>query len=262
MAKLKENPLAAGTKFRLGAAKSRIMKKNPSPPGNLYTSGKYLEENPSWHAEHSWWKARHILRLIKRHNLRAKTICEVGCGAGEILRELQAALSDDTEFFGFEISPQAFALCQSQANPRLHFHLEDITKIDGVFFDLILLIDLLEHLEDPYSFLRNLKPKSHFKIIHFPLDLSVQAVWRVKPLLRMRRTVGHLHYFNKELALLLLQDTGYEIVDLFYTPTMIDLQGKSWTSRFGRLPRQILFRLHPDLAARWLGGFSLMVLAK
>lgn len=238
------------------------MNRNPGVAKDLYTSGKYLEENPSWHAEHSWWKARHILELIKRHNLQAKTICEVGCGAGEILRELQAALPADRKFFGYEISPQAFALCQSRANPRLHFRLADITAEQEVFFDLILLIDLLEHLEDPFSFLRHLKPKSHYKIVHFPLDLSVHAVLRVEPLLRMRRTVGHIHYFTKELALLLLQDTGYDIVDSFYTPTMIDLKGKSWTSRLGRLPRKILFRLHPDLAARLLGGFSLMVLAK
>lgn len=228
---------------------------------DLYTSGRYLEENPSWHAEHSGWKARHILKAMARHNLRPRTICEVGCGAGEILRELQAALPEDTEFFGYEISPQAFALCQTRANPRLHFFLEDITQKAEVCFDLILLIDLLEHLEDPYSFLRSLKPKSRYKILHFPLDLSVQAVLRVKPLLRLRKSVGHIQYFNKELALLLLRETGYELMDYFYTPTMIDLIGKSWTSRLGRLPRKLLFRLHPDLAARLLGGFSLLVLA-
>src|SRR5947209_5456061 len=56
---------------------------------NMYTSGEYLEKHPTWHAEDSFGKAEEIIRMMARNNIMPKTICEVGCGAGEILKQLQ-----------------------------------------------------------------------------------------------------------------------------------------------------------------------------
>ncbi|HEY7127267.1 MAG TPA: hypothetical protein VH540_25265, partial [Ktedonobacterales bacterium] len=55
----------------------------------LYTSGSYLEKNPSWHVEESPWKAAQVLRMLARHQLHPRTIGEVGCGVGEVLKQLQ-----------------------------------------------------------------------------------------------------------------------------------------------------------------------------
>jgi type I restriction-modification system DNA methylase subunit len=41
---------------------------------------------------------------------------EIGCGAGEILRQMQTHLSTRTTFHGYEISPQAFRLCKQKKN--------------------------------------------------------------------------------------------------------------------------------------------------
>src|SRR5216683_595214 len=141
----------------------------------LYVSGEYLEKNPTWHAEDSPWKAQQIIRMMTKNNLIPKTICEVGCGAGEILKQLQVHMDRECTFWGYEISPQAFELCKSRSNDRLHFKLEDFTKEKGVFFDLILLMDVIEHLEDYFSFLREIKLKGQFKILHIPLDLSMNT---------------------------------------------------------------------------------------
>ena len=52
----------------------------------MYTSGEYLEKNPHWHAADSPWKAGQILKMIQKNGLHPATVCEVGCGAGEILK--------------------------------------------------------------------------------------------------------------------------------------------------------------------------------
>ena len=169
-----------------------------------YTQGDYLIRNPTWHVEDSPWKAKQIIRMLTRNSLAPKTICEVGCGAGEILRHLQQNLSEQCLFWGYEVSPQAFALCKQRANERLRFELKDILQEKDAFFDMILLIDLIEHLEDYFSFLRGIKPKSEYKILHIPLDLSVQMVLRGSPIMRTRESAGHLHYFTKEIALEIL----------------------------------------------------------
>jgi len=77
-----------------------------------------------------------------------------------------------------------------------------------------------------------------------------------------RHSVGHIHYFTKETALATLQDTGYKVVDYFYTRGALELSDRGWKADLLKLPRKLSFSLHQDWAARILGGFSLMVLAK
>jgi hypothetical protein len=131
-----------------------------------------------------------------------------------------------------------------------------------VFFDLVLAIDLIEHIENCFGFLRDLHKKAEFKIFHIPLELSVQTVLRCKPIIKSRQDVGHIHYFTKETALAILEDTGYEILDYFYTGTSIDLPVNSFQTLLARLPRTVMYKFNKDIAVRLFGGYSLMILAR
>ena len=228
---------------------------------SIYDDGRYLEKNPLWHVEESPWKAKQILRLMKRNSLAPRAICEVGCGAGEVLKQLQENMPGDCMFYGYEISPQAFDLCKSRANERLRFKLMDIGKERDVHFDLILALDVIEHLEDYFSLLREIKPQGRHHIFHIPLDLSVQTVFRRNALLKRRDLHAHLHYFSKETALRTLRDLGYEVLDYFYTPRSVEL-GSDRVQKILKVPRRLCFAVHEDLTARTLGGFSLLVLTK
>lgn len=203
--------------------------------------------------------------MMAKNNLVPKTICEVGCGAGEILKQLQVHMDEECTFWGYEISPQAFELCKSRSNERLHFKLEDFTKENGVFFDLILLMEVIEHLEDYFSFLRGIKPKGQYKILNIPLDLSMNTVMSGK-LIKFREIYGHIHHFTKDIALQMLKDVGYEVLDYFYASQSIELPVHDAKSEIKRkllkLPRKLGFAVHKDLAVRVLGGWSLLVLAK
>ncbi len=189
---------------------------------NLYLDGKYLLKNPQWHVEESPWKAKQVLRMLRQNDLAPKSICDVGCGAGEVLSQLQKSLDRACVFRGYDISPQALSLARSRANDKLQFVLGDVRSENGAFFDLILVLDVIEHLEDYWSFLRQLKMKSRYKIFHIPLDLSVQTVFRQNALLKRRNLYAHMHYFTKETALQTLRDTDYEVLDYFYTPRSIE----------------------------------------
>jgi ubiquinone/menaquinone biosynthesis C-methylase UbiE len=228
----------------------------------MYTHGDYLKKNPTWHIEHSPWKAKQIIQMMRLNRIEPKTICEVGCGAGEILLQLQNSMNKKCVFWGYEISPQAFELCKTRTNERLHFKLRDISQEKDVFFDLVLLIDLIEHLEDYFSFLREIKQKSCYKILHIPLDLTVLSVLRVSPLMKGRDSAGHIHYFTKEIALQILEDVGYEIIDYFYTNKTFELSTKPFKTYIAGHVRKRLFSIHRDLAVRLMGGYGLMVLAK
>ena len=115
--------------------------------GERYFDGAYLAHNPSWHAEHSPTKARWIDEILRRNKLQPETIAEVGCGSGEILVELRKRRVD-AAFTGFEISPQAYAICSPKAADGLDFRLADLLETETEPFDLLLAIDGFEHVPD------------------------------------------------------------------------------------------------------------------
>jgi len=232
-----------------------------TPAENIYTDGAYLEKNPLWHMDESPFKVKQVLRMLEKNHLKPGTICEVGCGGGEVLRLLQQQMDAACRFVGYDISPQALELCKGKGNEKLTFVLGDVADTKDVCHDLILVLDVVEHVEDYFGLMRRIRPKAEWKMFHFPLDISVQAVLRRRGLLTRRELYGHIQYFTKETALETLKDAGYEIQDFFFTPRCIEL-AKQTIQKIAILPRKICFALSPDLAVRILGGYSLMVLAR
>lgn len=227
----------------------------------LYIDGEYLAKNPAWHVEESAWKALQILCMLRQNGITPKTVCDVGCGVGEVLKRLQTGLGTDCAFTGYDVSPQAIDLAKTRATDKIRFELGDFEGKTVDYFDLILVLDVIEHLPDYFSFLQKLVKKGRYKIFHIPLDLSVQTVFRRNGLIKRREMYAHIHYFSKETALRTLEEAGYEILDYFYTPRSIEF-GASPGQMLLKLPRRLLFSVHRDFAARLLGGFSLLVLAQ
>jgi SAM-dependent methyltransferase len=239
-----------------------------------YTGDHYLKQHPAWHINEATWKAGQVLHMIQRNGLDPRSVVDIGCGAGGVLVALQPQLHPDAVLKGYDIAPAAIAMAKAFENERLSFDVGDASKMDDLRSDMILVLDVLEHIEDMYSFLRAIKPKSSFKILHIGLNLSVQKVLRGKTLVT-RQQEGEIHQFTKDLALQLFHDIGYEIRDYFYTGMAVDLNDARGRLRDGgknlpvdlrnvvlRGPRRILFRIHPDFAVRLLGGYHLMVLAE
>jgi hypothetical protein len=227
---------------------------------SIYSNAEYLGNNPTWHVEDSPWKAQNIYEILLRNSLKPACVAEIGCGAGEILLQLKARLPESS-FTGYEMSAQAFELARSRESDGVHFINANMLD-EAVHYDALLCIDVFEHVDDYIGFIKSLRDFADYKIFHIPLDLSAQAVARGEPLLDARRRVGHLHYFTKETALETIRYCGYEVIDTKFTARAIDLPYRELRTNLMRLPRILLSKIAPDLAARVLGGWSLMVLAK
>jgi SAM-dependent methyltransferase len=228
---------------------------------SMYADGTYLRNNPDWHTSDSPWKARHVKAMLDRNGLAPAAICEVGCGAGDVLLNLARLMPAHTHFFGYDISPDAYRICSAKAAANVEFHLANLLE-QPVRFDVAMAIDVFEHVEDYFAFLRKLRSKARYKLFHIPLDLSALGLLRPSPLLHSWRNVGHIHQFTKDTALAALQDTGYRIIDHTYTSGRTELPNLGWKSRLLKLPRNALYALSPDAAARIMGGYSLLVLAE
>ncbi len=228
----------------------------------IYTeqNGEYLKNNQTWHIEDSPWKAKQIIKMLNRNPIDLKSIAEIGCGAGEILNQLHSSMPKNISFTGYDISSDAISIAKPREKERLEFKHENFLETDSKF-DLLLMMDVFEHVEDYLGFLKLCKNKAKNTIFHIPLDISAQTILRNK-LIYGRNSVGHLHYFMKETALATLVDSGYEIVDFFYTAGSFDLPTKSMKTKIAVLPRKLMFKVNEDVAAKLLGGFSLLVMAK
>jgi len=227
----------------------------------LYTdvNSSYLKRNPGWHVSDSPWKARQVLKMIKKNHLDPKNIAEVGCGAGEVLNQLHQNLNSTIDFYGFEIAPDAFKLCESRKKDRLTFFNENPFNGDK-HFDLLIAADVLEHVEDCYSFVKQCGNLATYKIYHIPLELSTISILRNLPITAYQ-FVGHLHFYTKDTALALLAHCGQTVIDFFYTAAAFEVPDKLRT-RMLYLPRRVLYYLNKDFCVRLFGGFSLLVLTK
>ena len=89
-------------------------------------------------------------------------------------------------------------------------------------FDLIVAMDVLEHIADPLTQVSELRrlaaPNSRF-FAAFPHRRSLRAWW-MKGRWRMVRPLGHLHFFSRGSARLLLQQAGYRLDEVTSTDLM------------------------------------------
>lgn len=230
---------------------------------DIYIDGTYLNNNPEWGIKDSEWKAKTILELVRKNNLLIRNVTEVGCGAGGILESLSKKMEKNVSFVGYDISPQAIAFAKQKEKENLHFFNEKYGSDNSIHTDLLLVIDVFEHVDDYYTFLENMKKKSDYFIFHIPLDLSCRTILKPHVLLQQRETVGHIHYFSKEMVLWFLKDKGYEILDWHYTKPVVDEEpSNNFKRRIKKSLRNLSFSVNEDTTAKFFGGYSMMILAK
>ncbi|MCX8504116.1 MAG: class I SAM-dependent methyltransferase [Beijerinckiaceae bacterium] len=226
----------------------------------IYSNGEYLDSNSNWHTEDSYYKFKVLKDNINKHDVQFSKCLDVGCGAG-LITEYLAEHYMDKKFIGIDVSKDVTNFWNSRR------HLQNLKlineKIDVINeeFDLVTCIDVFEHVEDYYLFLRNINKFGNTFIFNIPLDMNVLKL--ITPGLRYaRESVGHLHYFNTYTARKTLEDCGFEIV-------AEDLHA-SFLKIFPRNIRQLLilpFRvmaliLGKSVSATLFGGFSLLIIAK
>ena len=226
---------------------------------NRYTNGDYAFHNPTWDTADSHWKFSHIKTILNNYNFTFLNAADVGCGAG-LLTYLLANEYPNCVFDGYDVSPHLQSFWpEYSSRDNLAFHLTDFLSL-GSKYDLIFLVDVLEHLRDPLTFLEDIAPRTKYILFHLPLDLSASSVLRSSPLLKIRESVGHLHSFTRDLALQTLTDSGLSILHTSYSKAWFRTSNLSLRRLLAFLPRLALTSIDHDFSARLLGGESLFVL--
>lgn len=226
-----------------------------------YQDGEYLSRTQDWHEGDAAWKAARVREMLDAAELAPRRVADAGCGTGGVLVQLQAALPPGVELTGFEIAEPAYRVAAARAGADLNFVHGGVEDHGGEPFDLVLAMDVFEHVPDYLGFLERLRPHGRAFLFHVPLDLSVKSLLTGLPMHR-RRSVGHLHYFTAETARATLEDSGYRVRDARFTHAVMQPPPATWKQGVRRLPDRLLFAARPALCARVLGGCSLLLLAE
>lgn len=224
-----------------------------------YVSGAYLAANEDWHEGDAGWKARQVAHMLAAHRLAPDTICDIGCGTGGVLDELRLLVPGNPKLAGYEVSSKALSLIPNERRRRIEF-IGGSHDLDNRRFDLMLCLDVLEHVDDYYGFLRSARSKATLAIFHIPIEIAITTVLRPGPILETSRRVGHIHHFNQVTALEALRYSGYSIIDSFHTIPALEQPAGGVRQRFGRAARIAAAKISLNLAARVMTGFPLLVL--
>lgn len=228
---------------------------------SMYESGEYLAKNADWHAEDSPWKAAKIDQILRRFGQTPRSIAEIGTGAGKVLITLGRLRPGVESLTGFDISADALVLAKDNLGLDDSVTFRMGSPDLGENFDLVLLVDVLEHVEDYWQMIRNAGSYGAVLCAHIPLEMNVLQVARPKTLSNARSKVGHIHHFNVDTALGAFTDQGFKIIGFDYTFGAIDLASGGLKRRLVRPIRRLLSAISPKLSANFLGGASVLILA-
>jgi len=235
---------------------------------DFYASNKYTELNPDYHVEDSQFKSKNFINILKKNNFefqKVKNIIDVGCGAGKILKTMQETklFNKKTKFSGFDVNKKIIDLANKESNENLNFYNNDFFKTDLYkSADLILCADVYEHIEDYIGFLKKLLIGGKFFLFNIPLDISFRSILFDKVIQSNFKKVGHIHFFNKNIAKILLEYSNYKIISTVYAKNYLEIKKKSIKQKILSVPIKAVDFINEDLSASLFGGYSLVVLAK
>lgn len=175
--------------------------------------------------------------LLERIDPNAKSVLEFGCGEAALGAAVKAR--QNARVIGIEMDPTAAEVARKRIDAVLVGDVRDVIYKLKETFDWIVGGDILEHLDEPWTFLMELKRLAN-PGGHLILSLPNIASWPiVTDLLRGRfdyvymgiLCAGHLRFFTRQSIEEMLRISGWTVVsiepqELFLTPAFEELQRK------------------------------------
>ncbi len=182
---------------------------------------------------------------IRRHREGGRLL-DVGCSYGAFLRVARARGFDAQ---GLELSPDTAALARAQGFEVFVGNLFDANFAAGCF-DIVHAGDVIEHLADPRSFVREIRrilaPGGLFVVAtpnhaaFFPRATLVLERWLGIPWSHSTPP-QHLHQFSTRSLTRLLAANGFEALDAYHTGVALAYELRA-TGSFSQLKRAVRTR--------------------
>ncbi len=161
-----------------------------------------------------------VIKLCEKYEIRTDKILEIGCGFGLFCEEI-ARKNIFKEVVGIEATDSLFNTCKEKGFRIYNGVLEDLEINEE--FAFIVAFEVIEHIFNPFKFLSIVNKLLSIKgglMLTFPNYEGFE----IGILRECSSTIDHEHlnYFTCKSISLLLNKTGFEIVEL-ETPGKIDV---------------------------------------
>jgi len=188
--------------------------------------------------------ASQLRRLFKNNNLQQLRALDFGCGYGNFLKALKEQMNN-MEVYGVEVNSEVCKKASDNLNGSpvycVDLKSDDKNTVPRNYFDIITLLDVIEHLDDPRAYLKTLaqcaKAKSY-------LLLSTPNIESLNARIYGNRWVlygspYHMYYFGSKSITILLQQTGWKMEYFFTERTIFHNERYGLETWRGKLPRFI-----------------------
>lgn len=169
--------------------------------------------------------SRHVRRLVKKmiRGLEFKSVLDAGCGSGALLEDIHHQYPE-VELNGIEFADLGVRMAR-QRNPTASIEQHDLkSKALDRKFDLVMCVDVLEHINDDLTAMENLyKMTAKFLLVVVPTG----------PLFEQERiNVGHVHGYSPAEVNSKLEKSGFQVI-----------KSMSWGFPFYNLYRRLVMNM-------------------
>jgi len=190
-----------------------------------YFSGKYSSVLPDYNEDANFQekKAKRCLREIERYK-KSGRLLDVGCASGFLLN---VARKRGFEPYGVEITESASEMARNTFGHEVQTCKFTESNYPGGFFDVVIMNDLIEHLQNPMANLKEAKrilKKGGIIYIRTPnLHSEIPPLWLItspRELLRRFTKKGlvaierHLYYFSPQTIKVALAKAGFTVLKI------------------------------------------------
>jgi SAM-dependent methyltransferase len=169
-----------------------------------------VEADYNWKA--SVWKWDHLEKLIRRH-LEPQSVLEFGCGSGEMLALARSSFPS-AELVGMDLSQRMIAMAKERLGSAVvRQGSEEALEAWGPPVDLVLGIDVLEHVVDPVRLARAMGQAGRIVALKIPLERRIIRLGIRAPRVGIEHLSGHLHFWTLAESRRLLRAAGLHILD-------------------------------------------------
>lgn len=189
---------------------------NPQPGRIIYLSPPTPVNMSEWYydianLEHFWVRRRFdVLRRLAGPVLRqAKHAAEIGCGNGVVQRNLEDSYG--LSVAGFELIEAALQKSVSRQSPLYCYNIHQRHAPFRAHFDVLLMFDVLEHIEDESAFLQSVKfhlAPSGTLLINVPAHPFLFSAYD--------RAAGHCRRYSRDALARVVEQNGFRIRAITY----------------------------------------------
>ena len=149
---------------------------------------------------------------------------DLGCGNGFLTNHISTFFK---ETHGYDVSESGINLAKKRNNLNEKYFLTDknLSNIEKNYYDIVTLLEVIEHVYDPHEFLVNIKSKMKKKgkiIISTPFhgyfkNLAIALTNKFDHHFNPLWLHGHIKFFSKRTIIQILEDNGFKINTIYYS---------------------------------------------